>query len=356
MAAPATNPTATVAGHVARRIASGTKATPARVYTPFDFLDLGTPHSVGMALMRLVRAGTLRHLARGLYDVPRSHPLLGELLPTADDIAQALARRDGASVQPSHAMAANLLSLSDQVPARAVYETDGPSRTVKVGPLTVQLKKRPPRQVRSASPMSHLVFAALRSVGKAQVTSERIAHLRNTLSPKDRAQLLKDLPLAPAWMHPHLRFIAVLEVALRSPRQVGLKGSQKQTRGARARVVLSCAIQSRFGEELMRTISIRLDDHTDAVLTEHCRRHGLTQTDAIKTAIEQLAGQHRPTPAELAAELGLIGGFRSAEGDLAQNHSQRVKERLRAKRAAESMPAPTLTAAGAPRRRRAATA
>lgn len=106
----------------------------------------------------------------------------------------------------------------------------------------------------------------------------------------------------------------------------------------------------------MRTISIRLDDHTDSVLTEHCQRNGLTQTDAIKAAIEHLAGQHKPTPAELAAELGLIGGFRSLEGDLAQNHSQRVKERLRAKRARESIslpPAATSTPS-TPRRRRAA--
>lgn len=201
-------PTASITQQVSQRIARAGAKQAARVYTPFDFLDLGTPHAVGMALMRLVRAGHLRHLARGLYDVPRSHPLLGELQPTADEIAQALARRDGASVQPSQAMAANLLSLSEQVPAKAVYETDGSSRMVKVGTLTVQLKKRPPRQVRSTSPMSHLVFAALRSVGKAQVTSERIAHLRNTLSAADRAQLLKDLPLAPAWMHPHLRYIA----------------------------------------------------------------------------------------------------------------------------------------------------
>lgn len=103
----------------------------------------------------------------------------------------------------------------------------------------------------------------------------------------------------------------------------------------------------------MRTVSIRLDDHTDAVLTEHCQRFGLTQTDAIKSAIEHLAGQRRATPAELAAELGLIGGFRSTEGDLAQNHSQRVKERLRAKRATESMPLPSADSATTrkPRRR-----
>ena len=205
-----------IAQEIGRRIAKASKANPPRVHTPFDFLDLGSPHSVGMALMRLVRRGALRRLARGLYDVPRQHPLLGELQPTADEIAQALSRRDGAFVQPAQAMAANLLNLSEQVPARAVYETDGPSRTVKVGSLTIQLKNRPPRQVRSASPMSNLVFAALRSVGKANVNEARVAHLRETLSAKDRAALLKDLPLAPAWMHPHLRFIAAPQQRLNS--------------------------------------------------------------------------------------------------------------------------------------------
>jgi len=191
-----------------RRIAAKVRGRPGWVFTPFGFLDLGSPHSVGMTLTRLVRARQVRRLARGLYDVPRTHPRLGELLPTADDIAQALARRDGATVQPAGAMAANLLSLSEQVPARAVYLTDGPSRTVKVGSVTVQLTKRSPRQVRSTSPMSSLVFAALRSLGKANVSRARVAHLRTTLSSADRCRLLRDLPLAPAWMHPHLRFIA----------------------------------------------------------------------------------------------------------------------------------------------------
>ena len=201
-------PARTISASVARRIASVTRAAPGRVFTPFDFLDLGSPHSVGMVLTRMIRSGQLRRLARGLYDVPRTHPRLGVLLPTLDDIAQALARRDGARVQPAGAMAANLLSLSEQVPARAIYHTDGPSRMIKVGALTVQLKKRPPRQVRSASSMSSLVFAALRSVGKTNVSPARVAHLRRTLSAADRRQLIKDLPLAPVWMHPHLRFIA----------------------------------------------------------------------------------------------------------------------------------------------------
>lgn len=201
MAKAATSATAQISERIER-------AEPGWVFTPFDFLDLGSPHAVGMALTRLMRAGAIRRLARGLYDVPRTHRKLGPLSPTADAIAQALARRDGATIQPSHAMAANLLSLSEQVPARAIFETDGPSRTVRVGKLTVQLAQRPRRKVGSAAPMSSLVFAALRSLGKPNVTQPRVAHLRKTLSAVDRRQLLADLPLAPAWMHPFLRFIA----------------------------------------------------------------------------------------------------------------------------------------------------
>jgi len=207
-------PLISIAQAIDQRIAEATKANPSRVHTPFDFLDLGSPHSVGVALTRRVRSGALRRLARGLYDLPRCDPLFGELHPTADEIAQALSRRDGTLVQPAHAMAANLLQLSEQVPARTVYETDGPSRTVKVGSQIIELKHRSPRQVRSASPMSDLVFAALRSVGTANVNEPRVAHLRKTLSAKDRAALLKDLPLAPAWMHPYLRFIAAERLKL----------------------------------------------------------------------------------------------------------------------------------------------
>jgi hypothetical protein len=35
-----------------------------------------------------------------------------------------------------------------------------------------------------------------------------VKQLHKLLSQKDPRQLLKDLPLAPVWMHPHLRAIA----------------------------------------------------------------------------------------------------------------------------------------------------
>ena len=178
------------------------------VFTPADFLDLGTPQAVGMGLLRLERSGAIRRLARGLYEVPRHHPRIGQLSPSADAIARALAGRDRLRLQPTGAYAANLLRLSEQVPAKITYLTDASPRKVKVGNQTISLSKASTRRMAAAGRTSGLVFEALRYLGKAHVTTDRVASLRKLLSEKDRRQLLKDLTLAPVWMHPIIRFIA----------------------------------------------------------------------------------------------------------------------------------------------------
>lgn len=71
-------PARTISAAVVKRIAGLNRGAAGPVITPFDLLDLGSPHSVGMVLTRLVRAGTLRRVARGLYSVRREHPVLGE--------------------------------------------------------------------------------------------------------------------------------------------------------------------------------------------------------------------------------------------------------------------------------------
>jgi Family of unknown function (DUF6088) len=178
------------------------------VFTPKDFLDLGTPHAVGMTLLRLVRNNGVRRLARGLYDCPQKHPVLGLLSPPIEAIAEALAGRDGTRIQPSGAYAANLLHLSEQVPARIVYHTDGASRQVRIGKQTIILKHAAPSRLRAHNRMSGLVIQALRYLGKTHVTEDRVKQLQTLLSSKDRRQLLNDLASAPVWMHRHLRAIA----------------------------------------------------------------------------------------------------------------------------------------------------
>jgi hypothetical protein len=178
------------------------------VFVPADFLNIGSREAIGIALHRLARKGTIRRLARGVYDFPRQHPLLGPLSPSAEAVAKALAGRDHTRLQPAGAYAANALGLSEQVPAKAVFLTDGPSRTVKIGPTTIQLRRTTARNMAAAGRLTGLLIQALRELGNAHITAERRAHLKRTLPADKRRDLLKDLRLAPAWMHPIFRELA----------------------------------------------------------------------------------------------------------------------------------------------------
>lgn len=178
------------------------------MFVPADFVSIGSRAAVDIALHRLAKKGTIRRLARGVYDFPKVHPILGPLTPSAEAIAHALAGRDRIRLQPAGAYAANALGLSDQVPAKAVFLTDGPARTVKIGPTTIQLRRTTPRNMEAAGRLSGLLIQALRELGQEHITQQRRDHLKRTIPADKRRELLKDLRLAPAWMHSIFRELA----------------------------------------------------------------------------------------------------------------------------------------------------
>lgn len=178
------------------------------VFSPTDFLDLGSRHAVDKALSRMAMAGSIRRVTRGLYDVPQQHPIVGMTAPSVDKIATALAGKAGSRLQPTGAHAANLLGLSDQVPAKVVFLTDGRSKRVRLGKLDIVLKQTSPRNMATAGSMSGLVIQALRYLGKTHVNGDTVKRLERRLSPDDRKQLLKNMAYAPAWIRDILQRLA----------------------------------------------------------------------------------------------------------------------------------------------------
>lgn len=185
---------------------------PGTVFTPADFVDLGPRNAVDLALSRNARVGAIRKLARGVYDLPRRDDRLGDLSPSPDDVASALAGRDGARLQASGAHAANLLGLSDQVPVRLTFLTDGRSRRVQLGRQEIILKHTTPRQMATAGRISGTVIQALRWLGRDHVDDRVVATLRRRLSDADKRQLQQDLRYAPTWVGDVMRRVATPSV------------------------------------------------------------------------------------------------------------------------------------------------
>jgi hypothetical protein len=185
-----------------QRSASGT------VFTPDSFATMGSRSAIDKALQRMVARGELRRLSRGLYDKPRHDELLGTLWPSVDAIVKAVAGKDRIRTQPTGVYAANLLGLSEQVPAQVVLLTDGISRTVQAGPMKISFKRTTPRQMAAAGRLSGLLIQAFKSLGAPHITPTRLQRLRQTLPAEERTKVLQDLALAPAWMRPLLREVA----------------------------------------------------------------------------------------------------------------------------------------------------
>ncbi len=180
------------------------------VFTPGDFLDLGSRAAVDQALSRLADQGAVRRLARGIYDYPKQSPRFGALSPVMDTIARAIARKDSYVVQVSPARAANMLGLTTQVPAKAVYLTNGPSRTRRIGRRSIVMRNAAAKNLVGAGKPTGVVFQALRYLGKNGVDKTAIIRIAGALDSKTRDALVRDAAKAPGWMLPVARKIATV--------------------------------------------------------------------------------------------------------------------------------------------------
>jgi uncharacterized protein DUF6088 len=191
-----------ITAKILRRMRASTGA----VFSAKDFLDLGSRDAIDQALVRATRRGKIRRVGRGLYDVPRKGILVAVRAPSADAIANAVARKSSARIAPTGARAANVLGLSTQVPAQARYITDRSTKKIRVGTQTIHFSQVAPRRLAGAS-ASRTVIEALRHIGSDELTAADIDRIRDSLSDDNKRALRSDLRHAPDWMRPLLKAI-----------------------------------------------------------------------------------------------------------------------------------------------------
>ena len=180
------------------------------VCTPRDFLDLGSRGAVDQALSRLVKAGHLRRVGHGLYDMPRMSIVLKRAAPVdLDSAIEALARRDGVRIMPDGLVAASQLGLTNAVPAKASYLTDGSTRTLTIDGRTVRFRHAGPRVMQWAGRSAAPVVQALRWLGPDMAADAQVVTTLRRLLPDDvKRDLWQNRQALPGWALPLARSIA----------------------------------------------------------------------------------------------------------------------------------------------------
>jgi hypothetical protein len=166
-----------------------------------DYQECGSPGAIKVALHRIVKKGLLSTLARGIYTKPTFSKLLNQdVLPSAEQVAISIAKRDKARILPTGVYAQNMLGLSTQVPLNLVYLTDGSPRKITIGNRTIQFKKTTPKNLALKGEISKLVVQALKEIGKDKVTQRELKKITALLQKEDVKDLKHDIALAPQWV------------------------------------------------------------------------------------------------------------------------------------------------------------
>lgn len=171
------------------------KAFPAK-----DLLQLGTRAAVDQVLYRMAKDNELLRVARGIYARPKWNKYVkAPVMPEPYEVAELVAKARGAKIGPTEAAAANMFGLSTQVPTQPVYATTGRTGEIKVGKNIIRFRHVAPRKMQYAGTAVGAAIAALRYLGKDEVTVDVIAKLENALTAEDFQMLRQATTALPGW-------------------------------------------------------------------------------------------------------------------------------------------------------------
>lgn len=190
-----------------------TAASPGHVWVPNDFAHLGSRDAVDKTLQRMVQAGDLRRIERGLYDRPTVNSLTKRAtVPDYRAVLDALARRDQLRMLVDGMTAANDLGLTDAVPARVTIHTDARRRSITLDNLAIEFRQTAPSRLYWAGRPAMRVVQALHWLKDTLGTDrERIlARLTQVLADRTHGNaisddLLQGFSTLPAWMQDLVR-------------------------------------------------------------------------------------------------------------------------------------------------------
>jgi len=169
---------------------------PGEVVFPTEFRGKGSQAAIKKALSRIAQAGTIKRLAHGIYYVPKTDPILGSVRPDPEHVVALIADKEKIRVRPAGAYALHRLGLTNQVPAKRVYVTDGNPRHFKLGNTVIKFKSTSSRKLAMKGELSSLVIQAIEELGVEHIPEETATKLKAFLQKEDPKNIEHDLRLA----------------------------------------------------------------------------------------------------------------------------------------------------------------
>ncbi len=166
-----------------------------------DFIEEYDYETARKVLQRLTNDGQLMRLNRGIYYIPKKDDLLGIIKPTAEQIAESIAKRDKARIIPTGSFALHKLGLTTQVPMNVVYLTDGSPRKIRVGNQKITFKKTSPKILAVKHHLSGLIIQGLKEIGEGEVNASHLSQIEKIIvNSHEVSQVKINMRFAPVWI------------------------------------------------------------------------------------------------------------------------------------------------------------
>ena len=174
------------------------RAKPGQIFLPSDFKDLGTSTAIRKALSRLVEQKVLVRMGQGIYATPIHDKVFGDVLPSMEEIAVTLAKKDHVKIMPTGQYALNKIGLSTQVPMKMVYLTNGTKKNISFGNSSIVFQPTTTKKLAMIGTITSLLFLGLEELDLDNLSESDINKIINLLKKEDEKKLKHDLKLAPA--------------------------------------------------------------------------------------------------------------------------------------------------------------
>lgn len=171
---------------------------PGQIFSPSDFKELGSSTAIRKALSRLVEQGHVERMGQGIYVIPKNDKVFGKVLPSMEQLAEALAKKDHVKIKPSGQYALNKVGLSTQVPMRLVFLTSGNSKRIQIGKNAIIFKSSTAKKLSMKGDITSLLFLGLEELHLQKLSQTQMDRILELIKQEKPENLKYNLRLAPS--------------------------------------------------------------------------------------------------------------------------------------------------------------